>query len=375
MTPKPRFTRRAVLAGAGAAVASPYIWTSAQAQAGGAIKIGMPLALTGPLGLGRPAAEARRRVLRQAAERQGRHPRTQDRAPDRGHRRQSRHLRAQGAGDGGAPRLPPLHRHDAVVGGARGRAEARRVERDLRVVGQRRRPADRRELRAQLLPRQHLGADGRARGLALSARSQAARASMRSARLCLGPQQRAGVRGRDEARQARTSSARCSRRPAPRTTRPTSPRSASPAPTPVYLVLQGDDNNAFLSQSRQYRPARQGGAADRDRRSRQHPRGRRRVARSDRLRRATASPIDNPTNKEFVALWQKEHTARARHLRGRAVAGHAGVRGRHREGRQHRGRQAAPGARDIEIDSIKGKVTIRDVRPPGRCSRASWSRW
>ena len=50
MTSKPRFTRRAVLAGTGAAVASPYVWTSAHAQAGGAIKIGMPLALTGPLG-------------------------------------------------------------------------------------------------------------------------------------------------------------------------------------------------------------------------------------------------------------------------------------------------------------------------------------
>jgi branched-chain amino acid transport system substrate-binding protein len=47
---KPRFTRRAVIAGTGAAVASPYIWTSAQAQAAGTIKIGMPLALTGPLG-------------------------------------------------------------------------------------------------------------------------------------------------------------------------------------------------------------------------------------------------------------------------------------------------------------------------------------
>ena len=50
MTPKPRFTRRAVLAGTGAAVASPYVWTSAHAQAGGAIKIGTPIALTGPLG-------------------------------------------------------------------------------------------------------------------------------------------------------------------------------------------------------------------------------------------------------------------------------------------------------------------------------------
>src|SRR5499433_1566198 len=50
MTFKPRYTRRAVLAGAGATIASPYIWTGAQAQAAAAIKIGMPLALTGPLG-------------------------------------------------------------------------------------------------------------------------------------------------------------------------------------------------------------------------------------------------------------------------------------------------------------------------------------
>ena len=50
MTSTRNLSRRTVLAGAGAAVASPSIWTSAQAQAGTAIKIGMPLALTGPLG-------------------------------------------------------------------------------------------------------------------------------------------------------------------------------------------------------------------------------------------------------------------------------------------------------------------------------------
>ena len=50
MTTKSRPTRRALIAGAGAALAAPNIWTSAQAQAGGTIKIGMPLALTGPLG-------------------------------------------------------------------------------------------------------------------------------------------------------------------------------------------------------------------------------------------------------------------------------------------------------------------------------------
>ncbi len=43
-------TRRGALAVTGAAVASPFIWTSAQAQAGSTIKLGMPLALTGPLG-------------------------------------------------------------------------------------------------------------------------------------------------------------------------------------------------------------------------------------------------------------------------------------------------------------------------------------
>ncbi|MBS0244282.1 MAG: ABC transporter substrate-binding protein, partial [Proteobacteria bacterium] len=45
-----RLTRRAMLSGASAAVVAPNIWTSAQAQAGNTIKIGMPLALTGALG-------------------------------------------------------------------------------------------------------------------------------------------------------------------------------------------------------------------------------------------------------------------------------------------------------------------------------------
>ena len=47
VTTKPRFTRRAVMAGAGSTLAMPYVWTSATAQAAGTIKIGVPLALTG----------------------------------------------------------------------------------------------------------------------------------------------------------------------------------------------------------------------------------------------------------------------------------------------------------------------------------------
>ena len=153
-------------------------------------------------GLGRPAAEARRRALRQAAERQGRHPRPADRAVDRGHRRQPRQLRAQGAGNGGAPRLPPADRHHAVVGGAGGGAQARRMGLDLHLVRQWRRPADRRELRAELLPRQHLGPDGHARGFALPARQAKMQKFYALGHgLRLGPQQRAGVRGRGEAGQ------------------------------------------------------------------------------------------------------------------------------------------------------------------------------
>src|SRR5262245_33540977 len=45
-----KISRRGVLAGASASLALPSIWTSAQAQAAATIKIGMPLALTGPLG-------------------------------------------------------------------------------------------------------------------------------------------------------------------------------------------------------------------------------------------------------------------------------------------------------------------------------------
>ncbi len=50
MINKTGFSRRTILAGTSAAIASPAIWTSARAQAGGAIKIGIPTALTGPLG-------------------------------------------------------------------------------------------------------------------------------------------------------------------------------------------------------------------------------------------------------------------------------------------------------------------------------------
>jgi len=72
----------------------------------------------------------------------------------------------------------------------------------------------------------------------------------------------------------------------------------------VFLVLQGDDNNAFLSQAQQYRPSRKGQAPDRDCRSGQHPRPGRCIARPDRFL-ALQLHLRHPSNNEFVALWKK----------------------------------------------------------------------
>ena len=91
-----------------------------------------------------------------------------------------------------------LHRDHAVVRSARDRAEACRVGHHLHVVRQRRRPADRGILRAELLPRQHLRPDGHARGRALAARVEDAELLCDRPRLRLGPQQHRRVRVRGE---------------------------------------------------------------------------------------------------------------------------------------------------------------------------------
>jgi hypothetical protein len=117
MLRKQRLTRRSIIAGAGAAVASPMIWTSAQAQAGNVIKIGMPLALTGPLG-------------------------SVGQQQKRGAELHAKITNAKGGILGRKiellieARLPPLHRHHALLGSACRRAEARRVELDLHLVRQ-----------------------------------------------------------------------------------------------------------------------------------------------------------------------------------------------------------------------------------------------
>ncbi len=194
----------------------------------------MPLALTGPAG--EIGAQMRRgaEFWAKQRQRQGRPARPADRAARRGHRRRSRHLRAQGAGGGGARRLPAAVRHDAVVRGARGGAEARRMERDLHVVRQRRRPADRFVVRAELLPRQHLRADGDTRAISLWLR----KAEFKNF-YALGMDYAWGHNSigvfEDEVKKAEEEfrRRRCIRRSARRISRPTSPRSASPARMPA----------------------------------------------------------------------------------------------------------------------------------------------
>ena len=127
----------------------------------------------------------------------------------------------------------------------------------------------------------------------------------------------------------------------------------------VFLVLQGDDNNAFLSQAQQYRLPEKVQAADRDRRSRQHPRGGRCVARPDRLlalqlhlrspveqrvRRPVEEGVQGTVPDTFEGeQWQCMKVFEA----GITKAG---------------GIEAAklrPALEDIEIESVKGKVHIR----------------
>ena len=190
-------------------------------------------ALTGPAGEIGAADAPRRRVLGEAASTpkavcSGGRSRSSP-----GYRRRSRHLRAQGAGSGGARRLPAAVRHDAVVRGARGGAETRRMERDLHVVRQRRRTADRFFVRAELLPRQYLRPDGDAGDLAVAAQGRVQELLCAWHGLRLGTQQHRRVRGRGEEGGEELRRRRFIRRSARRTFPPTSRRSASPARMPA----------------------------------------------------------------------------------------------------------------------------------------------
>ena len=195
MTERVGITRRAVTrSGGGRDRSRRRTVRPRRAVAAEPIKIGMPLALTGPLGSVGQQLKRGGELWAKSTERQGRADWPADPAADRGYRRQPGRRGAQSAGNGGARRLQYLHRHHLVVRGAGGGAEARRVEGDLRFLRQWRREAHRGILRAQFFPLEHLGADGRAGGVALPAGIGVAERLCHRHGLCLGPQQRAGLR-------------------------------------------------------------------------------------------------------------------------------------------------------------------------------------
>ncbi len=131
-----------------------------------------------------------------------------------------------------------------------------------------------------------------------------------------------------------------------------------------FIVMQGDDNNAFLSQSREYRlpdkvqllteivdlaSIRAVGDASLG------------LVGSSRY----SFTIDNPSQQGIRRHVAEGAWQRPRHVRGRAVAGLPRARRRHREGRQHRGRQAAAGARDGDGRQHQGPCRDACMRPSG----------
>ena len=135
-----------------------------------------------------------------------------------------------------------------------------------------------------------------------------------------------------------------------------------------FLVLQGDDNAAFLSQAREYRLPDKvqlvtsivdlnsihavGDAADR-------------AGRIDAL-----CVLDRQPGEQGVRGGLAEGIQRAaRRVRGRAVPGLQDVAGRHRGGEEHRGRQAAPGAGDRFDRQHQGPCGDPRLRPSGGAGR------
>ena len=126
----------------------------------------------------------------------------------------------------------------------------------------------------------------------------------------------------------------------------------------VYLVLQGDDNNAFLSQAKQYQLAEKVHLLTE-------------IVDLASIRAVGEAALgligssrysftyDHPLNKEFVELWKKEHTTAPDTFEGEQwqcmkvfEAGITKAGGIEAD-------KLRPALEDIEIESVKGKVHIR----------------
>ena len=373
MTTKPRFTRRAVLAGAGATVALPNIWTSAQAQAGGAIKIGLPAALTGPLGTvgqqGKRAAEFYAKVQNAKGGILGRKIELviEDTAgnPANCVRKAQEMVERQGVkiftglvlSSEALAVVPKLAEWDAIfVSGING---------DGRLT------AD------SFVPnffRANISGPMGARAVSLYLRE----AKINSF-YALGMDY---AWGHNSVQVFEDEMKRANKTFVGKVFAPTGTKDYSTYITKIrqsgadacYLVMQGDDNNAFLSQSRQY------GLPDKvallteivDLASIK-------AVGEDSLGLIGSSrysfTYDHPKNKEFVEFWRKEHDgALPDTFDGETWQAMQAIQAGIEKANSADAGPLRAALETVELDSIKGKIKFRAVRSPGACSRASWSR-
>ena len=374
MTIKPRVTRRAVLAGGSAAVASPHIWTSARAQAAGTIKIGIPAALTGPLGtVGQQTKRGAefyakvqnakggilgRKIELLIEDTAGNPANCVRKAQEMVERHGVKIFTGLTLSSEALAVVPKLAEWDAIfVSGING---------DGRLT------AD------SFVPnffRANISGPMGARAVSLYLRE-----GKINSVYALGLDY---AWGHNSVQVFEDEMKRANKNFIGKVFAPTGTKDYSTYITKIrqsgadacYLVLQGDDNNAFLSQSRQY------GLPDKvtllteivD------------LASIKAVGDASLGLIGSsrysftlrPSEEQGVrrALAQGAWRRAARHLRGRDVAGDAGDPGRHREGQRHRHGAAAHRAHD-RSSSIASRARSSSASATTRpCSRASWSRW
>ena len=141
-----------------------------------------------------------------------------------------------------------------------------------------------------------------------------------------------------------------------------------------FLVLQGDDNNAFLSQAHEYRlPDKVQLVTSIVDLNSIHAVGEAAIGLAGSTRYVFS--IDNPANKAFVAAWQKAVQRAARRVRGRTVPSLQDVASRYRSGEEHRCRQAAPGAGDSRDRQHQGHRSPCAPATTRLCRVAMSSRW
>ncbi len=125
-----------------------------------------------------------------------------------------------------------------------------------------------------------------------------------------------------------------------------------------FIVMQGDDNNAFLSQAHEYRlPDKVQLLTSIVDLNSIHAVGDAALGLVGSTRYIFT--IDNPANKAFVEAWQKEYGAEPDVFEGEQWQACQMPAGGHRKGEEHRGRQAACRAGDCGGRSIKGHVAMR----------------